>query len=74
MVQFYDPTDLFGDLAEALADTYPGIAPDDDDEDEDEDGGAAEEATAETIDDVDVAADGTDDDGTRPTDRGSSPA
>lgn len=27
MVQFYDPTDLFGDLAEALADQYPGVAP-----------------------------------------------
>jgi hypothetical protein len=74
MVQFYDPTDLFGDLAEALADTYPGIAPDDDDEDEDEDGEAAEEATEATIDDVDVAVDGMDDGGSRPTDRGSSPA
>ena len=27
MVQFYDPTDLFGDLAEAIADQYPGVAP-----------------------------------------------
>jgi hypothetical protein len=27
MVQFYDPTDLFGDLAEALADQYVGVAP-----------------------------------------------
>jgi len=27
MVQFYDPTDLFGDLAEAIADTYPEVAP-----------------------------------------------
>ena len=34
LVQFYDPTDLFGDLAESLADTYPGIAPDEDDEEE----------------------------------------
>lgn len=34
LVQFYDPTDLFGDLAETLADIYPGIAPDDDDEDD----------------------------------------
>lgn len=32
MVQFYDPTDLFGDLAESLADTYPGIGPDEEDE------------------------------------------
>jgi hypothetical protein len=37
MVQFYDPTDLFGDLAEALADQYPGVAPElDDDGDADE--------------------------------------
>ena len=27
MVQFYDPTDLLGDLAEALAEHYPGVAP-----------------------------------------------
>jgi hypothetical protein len=27
MVQFYDPTDLLGDLAEALAEHYPTIAP-----------------------------------------------
>jgi hypothetical protein len=27
MVQFYDPTDLFGDLAEAIAEHYPAVAP-----------------------------------------------
>jgi hypothetical protein len=27
MVQFYDPTDLFGDLAEAIAEEHPGVAP-----------------------------------------------
>jgi hypothetical protein len=26
-VQYYDPTDLFGDLAEAIAEAYPGVAP-----------------------------------------------
>jgi hypothetical protein len=26
-VQFYDPTDLFGDLAEAIAETHPHVAP-----------------------------------------------
>ena len=36
MVQFYDPTDLFGDLAEAVAEQHPGVAPELDDE---EDGG-----------------------------------
>ena len=32
VVRFYDPTDVFGDLADAIADAYPGIAPDDDDD------------------------------------------
>jgi hypothetical protein len=27
MVQFYDPTDLFGDLAESVAEAYPEVAP-----------------------------------------------
>lgn len=36
MVQFYDPTDLFGDLAEAVADTYPEVAPELDEGDEGE--------------------------------------
>ena len=27
LVEFYDPTDVFGDLAEALAEAYPGVAP-----------------------------------------------
>jgi hypothetical protein len=45
MVQFYDPTDLFGDLAEALADKYPGVAPeleDDEGDDGEDDEGAPE--------------------------------
>ena len=33
LVQFYDPTDLFGDLAEAIADSYPEVAPELADED-----------------------------------------
>lgn len=41
LVEFYDPTDVFGDLAEALADSFPSVADEDeldedfDDEDED---------------------------------------
>ena len=27
LVQFYDPTDVFGDLAEAIAEAYPSVAP-----------------------------------------------
>ncbi len=36
MVQFYDPTDLFGDLAEAVVDSYPEVAPELDESDEGE--------------------------------------
>ena len=44
LVQFYDPTDLFGELAEALADQYPDVAPefDDDAEPEGDESGADE--------------------------------
>ena len=35
LVEFYDPTDVFGDLAESLAEAYPQIVADDElDEDE----------------------------------------
>jgi hypothetical protein len=45
MVQFYDPTDLFGDLAEALAEEHPGVAPElEDDSQEGEPGAEADEA------------------------------
>jgi hypothetical protein len=42
LVEFYDPTDVFGDLAEAIAEGYPSVAAsgageDDEGEDEDED-------------------------------------
>lgn len=37
MVQFYDPTDLFGDLAEAIADSYPEVAPELDEDAPDDD-------------------------------------
>jgi hypothetical protein len=53
MVEFYDPTDVFGDLAEALADSFPAVGEgegeDDDDFDDDEEADEAEdEAEAET--------------------------
>jgi hypothetical protein len=38
MVQFYDPTDLFGDLAETIADQFPEVAPDEDEEEDEEEG------------------------------------
>lgn len=52
MVQFYDPTDLFGDLAEAIAESYPDVAPELDDFDdetaEDEGGEDAPDASFES--------------------------
>ncbi len=56
LVEFYDPTDVFGDLADTLAEAYPGIAPelaedeDEDDEDEGDDEDEAEEAEGEPVD------------------------
>jgi hypothetical protein len=50
IVRYYDPTDIFGDLAEAIADAYPAVA-----------GGSGEES-AET-DAADEADDDADDDG-----------
>ncbi len=38
IVEFYDPTDIFGDLADALAEAFPSVAPEAaDDEGEDDD-------------------------------------
>jgi hypothetical protein len=58
MVNFYDPTDLFGDLAEAIAESYPAVAADDDTDDEsdepaDTDEASEAHATPETDDDGD---------------------
>lgn len=61
LVEYYDPTDVFGDLADALAEAYPGIAPemDGDEDDEDDIGDDVEDAAAgedvEDIEDVDDA-------------------
>jgi len=38
IVEFYDPTDIFGDLADALAEAFPSVAPDIEGEPIDEDG------------------------------------
>jgi len=32
LVQFYDPTDVFGDLADSIAELYPSVAPEDESE------------------------------------------
>jgi hypothetical protein len=61
LVEFYDPTDVFGDLADALADAYPAVAPAEetaaaDAEDADELEAVAPDAEAE----VEFAGDDTD--------------
>ncbi len=51
LVEFYDPTDVFGDLADALAEAFPSVAP-----------GlerAADEAAGDAPDDVDADGAGT---------------
>ena len=68
IVRYYDPTDVFGDLAEALADAYPSVTgatadvgeadaddgSDDDDEDEDDDTQAELDNEDEDDDDEEV--------------------
>jgi hypothetical protein len=53
LVEFYDPTDVFGDLADALAEAFPSIAPDAEGEAEGEADGEAGEDGAAADDDVD---------------------
>ena len=36
LVEFYDPTDVFGDIADAIAEAYPAVAPELDESDEDD--------------------------------------
>ena len=64
VVEFYDPTDVFGDLAEALADSFPGVAEDGDDEDADPfaDDDADEDTDGDPQEDADEAADEDEDD------------
>ncbi len=50
LVEFYDPTDIFGDLADALAEAFPGIAPDL------EAGDAAEAGPADAAEPIEGAA------------------
>jgi hypothetical protein len=42
IVRFYDPTDVFGDLAEAIADAYPAVAGDESEAADGEDGAEAD--------------------------------
>jgi hypothetical protein len=55
LVEYYDPTDVFGDLADALAEAFPGIAPE-------LAAGEAGEAAGEAGTDSDADSDADDDD------------
>lgn len=44
IVEFYDPTDVFGDLADALAEAFPSVAPEAADEGEEDDDDAEDDA------------------------------
>ena len=62
LVEYYDPTDVFGDLADALAEAYPSIAPELDGESAaDEANGTGAAVTASAADATD-ATDGDDED------------
>lgn len=53
IVEFYDPTDIFGDLADTLAEAFPAIAPElegeDDEDDEDAEDAEPEAGEAGTV-------------------------
>jgi hypothetical protein len=68
LVEFYDPTDVFGDLADALAEAYPAVAPELADqangaavEGESAEGDAEAEIDAEAPLDADAETDGDED-------------
>ena len=60
LVEFYDPTDVFGDLADALAEAFPNVAPElgreAADEDGDDDGDDGDDAEAEETPEAHKAA------------------
>ena len=59
LVEFYDPTDVFGDLADALAEAFPAVAPDAAEDGAAEDAGAAEVAGDDDVDlEVDASENG----------------
>ena len=57
LVEFYDPTDVFGDLADALAEAFPAVSPDYEDAAA---GAPDEEAAPDAVETADEAADGED--------------
>lgn len=64
LVEFYDPTDVFGDLAEALVENFPAIAGEDEEDDgfEDDDQGDDDQGDDDQDDDDQDGDDDQDDD------------
>src|SRR5207253_9695703 len=68
LVEYYDPTDVFGDLADALAEAFPSIAPeiaaaaaaDEEESDEDDDEDNDEDEDDDEGPDAEASADGDD--------------
>jgi len=52
LVEFYDPTDVFGDVADAIAEAYPAVAPELDDEDDAGEDDEADEVKDDEADEV----------------------
>jgi hypothetical protein len=52
LVEFYDPTDVFGDLADALAEAWPSVAPETEGEDGVEEDAGDEGGDTQTSDDT----------------------
>jgi hypothetical protein len=57
IVAYYDPTDIFGDLADAIAEAFPAVAPETETEDEGEDETADEAAEGDAAAEAEVAVD-----------------
>ncbi len=57
LVEFYDPTDVFGDLADALAEAFPSVAPEFDGEGEGREAEEGEAEDGEAVDDEGGTAD-----------------
>jgi hypothetical protein len=63
VVRFYDPTDVFGDLADAIADAHPGVAPEDGEDGEDAADTDDDGEDDDDLDDDDLDAEDGGDDG-----------
>jgi hypothetical protein len=58
LVEFYDPTDVFGDLADSLAEAWPAVAPETETEPASEADVSGEQEAEPEADDGDVTSDG----------------